>query len=88
MFKVLFVVNPRSGNREGGRLELVISEESRKQGFEYLIYRIQSSDEEQNIKNEIVKSYLRSINTKHFGYFTHGVVSLSYVAFFVRHEQI
>lgn len=53
MFKVLFVVNPRSGNREGGRLELAISEESRKQGFEYLIYRLQSSNEEQNIRNEI-----------------------------------
>lgn len=53
MFKVLFVVNPRSGNREGGRLELAISEESRNQGFEYLIYRLQSNDEEKSIKQEI-----------------------------------
>ena len=53
MLKVLFVVNPRAGNREGGRLELAISEESRNQGFEYLIYRIQSSNEEKNIQQEI-----------------------------------
>ena len=53
MLKVRFVVNPRAGNREGGRLELAISEESRNQGFEYLIYRIQSSNEEKNIQQEI-----------------------------------
>ncbi len=53
MLKVLFVINPRSGNREGGRLELAISEESRIKQFEYLIYRLQSSDEEKNIANEI-----------------------------------
>lgn len=53
MLKVLFVINPRAGNREGGSLELSISEESRTQGFEYLIYRLQSSSEEKNIKKEI-----------------------------------
>ncbi|MBC8054624.1 MAG: NAD(+)/NADH kinase [Sphingobacteriaceae bacterium] len=53
MLKVLFVINPRAGNREGGRLELLISEESREQGFEYLIYRLQSNSEEENIKKEI-----------------------------------
>ncbi|HEY0055391.1 MAG TPA: diacylglycerol kinase family protein [Pedobacter sp.] len=53
MLKVLFVVNPRSGNREGGRLEVAISEESRNQQFEYLIYRLQSSNEERNIFTEI-----------------------------------
>ncbi|MFD2163224.1 diacylglycerol/lipid kinase family protein [Paradesertivirga mongoliensis] len=53
MLKVLFVINPRAGNREGGSLELSISEESRTQGFEYLIYRLQSSNEEKNIKKEI-----------------------------------
>ena len=53
MLKVLFVINPRAGNREGGRLEFLISEESRNQGFEYLIYRLQSGSEENNIKKEI-----------------------------------
>lgn len=53
MLKVLFIVNPRAGNREGGRLELAISEESRNQKFEYLIYRLQSNNEEKNIKREI-----------------------------------
>ena len=53
MLKVLFVINPRAGNREGGRLELAISEESRNQEFEYLIYRLQSSNEEKNIATEI-----------------------------------
>jgi YegS/Rv2252/BmrU family lipid kinase len=53
MLKVLFVVNPRAGNREGGRLEVAISEESRNQQFEYLIYRLQSSNEEKNILTEI-----------------------------------
>ncbi|MEJ6980236.1 diacylglycerol kinase family protein [Pedobacter sp. P351] len=53
MLKVLFIVNPRAGNREGGRLELAISEESRNQKFEYLIYRLQSNNEEKNIRREI-----------------------------------
>lgn len=53
MLKVLFVINPRAGNREGGRLELSISEESREQGFEYLIYRLQTNNEEKRIKKEI-----------------------------------
>jgi diacylglycerol kinase (ATP) len=53
MVKVLFVINPRAGNREGGRLELAISEECRNQGFEHLIYRLQSGNEEQNIVKEI-----------------------------------
>lgn len=53
MPKVLFIINPKSGNREGGRLEIVISEESRNQGFEYLIYRLQSNNEEKNIRKEI-----------------------------------
>ena len=56
MLKVLFIINPRAGNREGGRLELLISEESREQGFDYLIYRLQSSSEEKNIQREI-KAY-------------------------------
>lgn len=53
MLKVLFIVNPRAGNREAGRIELSISEESRNQKFEYLIYRLQSNNEEKNIKREI-----------------------------------
>lgn len=53
MLRVLFIINPRSGNREGGRLEVLISEESREQGFEYLIYRLQSSNEEKSIRKEI-----------------------------------
>ena len=53
MLKVLFIINPRAGNREGGRLELLISEESREQGFDYLIYRLQSDSEEKSIKREI-----------------------------------
>jgi len=53
MRKVLFVVNTRSGNREGGQIEFFISQESRNQQFEYLIYRLQSKSEEKSIKKEI-----------------------------------
>lgn len=53
MLKVLFVVNLRSGNRDGGNLELAISEQSRNQNFEFLIYRLESSDEEKRIRKEI-----------------------------------
>ena len=55
MLKILFVINPRAGNREGGSLELSISEESREQDFEYLIYRLESNNEEKSIKKEISK---------------------------------
>lgn len=55
MLKVLFVVNLRSGNREGGNLELAISEQSRNQNFEFLIYRLESSNEEKRIRKEISK---------------------------------
>jgi diacylglycerol kinase family enzyme len=53
MLKVLFVINPRSGNRVSDNLELIISEQSRIQGFNFLIYRLESNDEESRIKNEI-----------------------------------
>jgi diacylglycerol kinase family enzyme len=53
MLKVLFVINPRSGNRASDNLEMIISEQSRAQDFEFLIYRLESNDEEGRIKKEI-----------------------------------
>lgn len=55
MLKVLFVINPRSGNRVSDNLELIISEQSRIQGFNFLIYRLESNDEESRIKNEVAE---------------------------------
>ena len=51
--KVLFIINPKSGKRDGPGLEALISEESRKQGFEFLIHRLHSDDKEEDIKYEI-----------------------------------
>ena len=51
--KVLFVINPKSGKRDPGNLEATISEESRKQGFEFLIYRLHREGNEENILAEI-----------------------------------
>lgn len=50
--KVLFIINTKSGNQGGSGLEGMISAESRKNGFEFLIYRLEKNAEE-HIKNEI-----------------------------------
>src|SRR5690606_30201818 len=55
MLKVLFVVNLRSGNREAGNLEVEISEQSRNQNFDFLIYRLESANEEKSIRKEIAE---------------------------------
>lgn len=51
--KVLFIVNPKSGNRLGANLEAMISGESRKKGFEFLIFRLHDNRPEQAIRAEI-----------------------------------
>lgn len=51
--KVLFIINTKSGNRLGAGLEAIISEESRKTGFEYQIYRLHQDNTEQMIREEI-----------------------------------
>lgn len=58
--KVLFIVNPRSGRRDSGNLEEIISEESRQAQFDFLIYRLQPDTEDEEIKKEI-KEYCPDI---------------------------
>ncbi|RXF72349.1 diacylglycerol/lipid kinase family protein [Arcticibacter tournemirensis] len=50
--KVLFIINTKSGNQGSSGLESMISAESRKNGFEFLIYRLEKNAEE-HIKSEI-----------------------------------
>ncbi|WP_423149258.1 diacylglycerol/lipid kinase family protein [Rubrolithibacter danxiaensis] len=54
--RVLFVINPKSGNRPEETLEKTISDQSKKQSFEYRIYKMQGKDDTSFIKKEI-KSY-------------------------------
>lgn len=51
--KILFIVNPKSGRREGINFEAVISEKSRQQGFKFLIHRLHRDDSEEDILHEI-----------------------------------
>ena len=51
--KVLFVINPKSGKREGVNFEAAISEKSRQQGFEFLIYRLHKENTDKDILQEI-----------------------------------
>lgn len=51
--KVLFIVNPRSGKRDGVSLEELVSEGSRKDGFDFLIYRLHADSRDEEIRREI-----------------------------------
>lgn len=51
--KVFFVVNSKSGNRAGAGLEAVISEESRKNNFQFVIYRLHGGNAEEEIRAEL-----------------------------------
>lgn len=51
--KVLFVINPRSGNLTSQNMDSLIQDQAHKLDFEYLIYRMSGPDEEDNIRYQI-----------------------------------
>ena len=51
--KIFFIINPKSGRRDGLNIEVILSERSRQLGFDFLIHRLHPEDSEQDIFYDI-----------------------------------
>ncbi|RYG08127.1 MAG: hypothetical protein EOO07_26165 [Chitinophagaceae bacterium] len=56
LVKIFFIINPKSGRKDGVNLEAVISERSRQLGFQFLIHRLHTEDDSEDILQDI-KTY-------------------------------
>lgn len=51
--KIFFIINPKSGRRDGLNLEAMLSEKSRQLNFEFLIHRLHPEDNSDDILKDI-----------------------------------